>query len=57
MGHGAAGVGLKRNRGPEVQMELLDAWTVHDEQDQEVYGANTQTACEWWIEDKTKENA
>jgi hypothetical protein len=46
---------IKRNRGPEVQMELLDAWTVHNDQDQEVYGANTKAACEWWIEDKMKE--
>ena len=44
---------IKRNRGPEVQMELLDAWTVHNALDLEVYGANTRAACEWWIEDKS----
>ena len=48
---------IKRNRGPEVASEQLDAWTVHDEQDQEVYGGNTKEMCQWWIESKQKEVA
>ena len=46
---------IKRNRGPEVEQEQLDAWTVHNEQDQEVYGGSTKEVCQWWIEDKMKE--
>lgn len=48
---------IKRNRGPEVDSEQLDAWTVHNIQNEEVYGGNTKDMCQWWIEDKLKEAA
>lgn len=46
---------VKQNRGLEVDREQLDAWTVHDQQDQEVYGGSTKEMCQWWIGDKIKE--